>query len=152
MTFWACSAGAGSAAAAVPSGVAGAGSVFASAGDAVSDGAILSIFGDAGVVGVSSEARIREIGGRIVALLFNWPSFSDFFSGLSSSMSETLFTSWRGVGVCPGLAVRCGGAVAASGAAPGGRDCAGLRPAGFFDAAGFDWGVWGGARAAPGAA
>jgi hypothetical protein len=48
-----------------------------------------------GAVGVSSEARIREIGGSTVVFFFASPS-AIFFSGCFLSISETLSTGARG--------------------------------------------------------
>src|SRR2546423_585235 len=71
---------------------AGAGSTFGSSfGAATGSGC----FGG-GAVGVSSDARIREIGGSTVVLFLISPS-ATFFCGCFLSISETLSTGVRGV-------------------------------------------------------
>ena len=66
----------------------GAGSVFAGVG------------GLGGVIALSSDARMREIGGKTSRLLLPSPS-SAFFRGFFLSMRETRSTSCRGAeGVC----------------------------------------------------
>ena len=101
--------GAASAGASVGGGCAGAGSTGAAG------------FGGAAVV--SSEARMREIGGKTARLVFGSPS-SVFLRGLFLSMRETLSTSWpcddvdRGSGSCGAiprdLAAALGGAASLS--------------------------------------
>lgn len=54
-----------------------------------------AFFGGGGAVGVSSDARIREIGGSTVVFFFVSPSVI-FFSGCFLSISETLSTGARG--------------------------------------------------------
>src|SRR5438270_1237033 len=66
-----------------------------------------ALFGG-GAVGVSSDARIREIGGSTVVFFLTSPS-AIFFCGCFLSISETLSTGVRGVAAAFG----CGFAVAA---------------------------------------
>src|ERR1700730_17356511 len=99
MTFWAgASVSTGAASAVAPSVVdfGGAGSAF---------------FGG-GAAGVSIEARMREIGGRVV-FFFTSPS-TPFFSGCFLSINETLAAGARGVVAGFGCAFATGAGCAAA--------------------------------------
>jgi len=78
-------------------------SVGADSGAAFADGA-----GFGGVGGVSSEARMREIGGKTVRFGFTSPS-SAFLPGFFRSMSETLSASWVESRAVSGAAFESGG-------------------------------------------
>ena len=78
--------------------------VTASVGAWVGDvcaGASASAAGFDGATVASSDARIREIGGKTSRLGFTSPS-SVFFRGFFLSMSETLSCSWLRAGVVRG--------------------------------------------------
>src|SRR2546430_1908491 len=89
----------------------GAGAVVPSAitsGDSFGDGGAASVFaGVAGfgrAAGASSDARMREMGGKTSRFVFTSPS-SAFLRGFFLSMRDTLSASWRTAGAVCGATV-----------------------------------------------
>jgi len=78
---------------------------------------------------VSSDARMREIGGKTARLVFTSPS-SDFLLDFFLSISDTLWFSWRGAGAVRAEAVAAGGSVTRG--LPGALAAAGVGSTSFF--------------------
>src|SRR5712692_1122284 len=98
----------------------GAGAVVPSAitpGDSFGGGGAASVFaGAAGfgrAPGASSDARMREMGGKTSRFVFTSPS-SVFLRGFFLSMRDTLSASWRGAGAVCGATFADDGSAARS--------------------------------------
>src|SRR6266446_9256103 len=112
MIFWvsASASGAGSAAAVVPSAITP-GASFGGGGAASVFFAGVAGFGRA--PGASSDARMREMGGKTSRFVFTSPS-SVFLRGFCLSMRDTLSASWRGAGAVCGATFADDGSAARS--------------------------------------